>query len=156
MDTPGKFDQFHLSTSARDQSKLDLLDDSGKSPFAHQASLFVQSIDDQQREQPLSTATDAPGTERLSVGGGGQVAVMMLLQQQQQIQMTLLKRQEEANKRIQQEMEAMLRTNEDTKLADQQNDFQRTMRDMLAQVNKIASLHKVGSQSSEKVRSCSS
>ena len=140
VDTPGKFDQFHLSTSARDQSKLDLLDDSGKSPFAHQASLFVQSIDDQQREQPLSTATDAPGTERLSVGGGGQVAVMMLLQQQQQIQMTLLKRQEEANKRIQQEMEAMLRTNEDAKLADQQMDFQRTMRDLLTQVNKIASL----------------
>ena len=65
---------------------------------------------------------------------------MMLFQQQQQIQMTLLRRQEEANNRIQQEMEAMLRTNEDAKLADQQKDFQRTMRDLLTQVNKIASL----------------
>ena len=74
--------------------------------------------------------------------GGNQIAMMMMMQQQQQAQqqqaqMQQLKQQEEENKRIQQEMEALLRTQDNSKVDYQRRELQKIMREMSSQVSNL-------------------
>ena len=70
------------------------------------------------------------------------MAMMMMMQQQQQAQqqqaqMQQLKQQEEENKRIQQEMEALLRTQDNSKVDYQRRELQKIMREVSSQVSNL-------------------
>ena len=73
---------------------------------------------------------------------GIKMAMMMMMQQQQQAQqqqaqMQQLKQQEEENKRIQQEMEALLRTQDNSKVDYQRRELQKIMREVSSQVSNL-------------------